>query len=392
MDNGYIFRKYNYNMVDEKLLIYGAGALGRGFLAPTFSKIGYKIYFVDKDEKLVKELQKRNLYKTAFSTGNGHEICEVKYEKAFLLGEEDNFLSQMDLVFSCVGPRNFNDFAYKLSKVPTIYSFENERESVEKIKELSRNSNCFFGIPDVISSNDSSKELLEKDPLCLITEKGKIVLEKSMHSFPEEIICVSEEELKKHWYCKFYLHNMPHAVVSFSGKLFGKKYVHESMEIPSVKELTFSAMESIKNSLIKSNFVDKEMAEYYSKKELHRFSDKYLNDPISRVARDPIRKLRKNDRLIQSAKIIQENQEDIIPLLKIINIVLYDTLTNYSLDLISEGIGLTMKDILLKISELKEDDSLFLEIFKFIKKQTSLRKIELNVEEPKEIGILNEFF
>lgn len=392
IEKRYIEKRLNYIMSNKKLIIYGAGALGRGFLAPTFFKLGYNIYFVDKDKKLINELKKRNSYKTAFSNGKGYEICEVKYEKAFLLGEEDSFLSEADLVFSCVGPRNFEEFAHKLSNVPFIYSFENERESVEKLKQFSQNENCFFAIPDVISSNDSSKELLAIDSLSLITEKGQIVLEKSNHKFPSEIISVSKEELEKHWYCKFYLHNMPHAVVSFSGKLFGKKYVHEAMEVEEIKELTFLAMESIKNSLIKENLVEQKMAEEYSQKELHRFSDIYLNDPISRVARDPIRKLGANDRLIKSAKIIQRNNENLLPILKIINIVLSDALANYSLELANSNVGLTIKEILTKISQLSEEDPLFLEIFKFINKKANSRKIELNIQELEEITALNEFF
>ena len=55
--------------------------------------------------------------------------------------------------------------------------------------------------------------------------------------------------------------------------------------------------------------VDKKFAEYYMKKELNRFSNELLFDPISRVARDPIRKLSKENRLIRAFQIALFNNK-----------------------------------------------------------------------------------
>jgi len=40
-----------------KILIYGAGAIGRGFLAPAFYKEGYEIYFVDSNPEIINLLK-----------------------------------------------------------------------------------------------------------------------------------------------------------------------------------------------------------------------------------------------------------------------------------------------------------------------------------------------
>ena len=46
----------------KKILIFGAGAIGRGFLAPKFYLKNYAISFVDSNEELIKKLSKRKKY------------------------------------------------------------------------------------------------------------------------------------------------------------------------------------------------------------------------------------------------------------------------------------------------------------------------------------------
>ena len=237
------------SIMAEKILIYGAGAIGRGFLAPIFSAMGYSIYFVDKNSKIINELKSRNYYKTAFSNHGNYEIVNVKYEKAFLLGEEDDMLEEADIVFSCVGPNNIGEFASKLKKCKAIVSFENERESVDNLKNMSGNPNCYFGIPDVISSNDCPQNLKEKDGLCLVSEMGQIAIEKGNFIFPKSINTYSKKELEKYWNCKFYLHNTPHAAAAFLGKIFGVKYIHEAMSVPFINATLSSIMESTKKAM-----------------------------------------------------------------------------------------------------------------------------------------------
>ena len=49
--------------------------------------------------------------------------------------------------------------------------------------------------------------------------------------------------------------------------------------------------------------LDEDFTNWYSEKELQRFANKLLHDPISRVAREPFRKLGLNDRLIGAAQL-----------------------------------------------------------------------------------------
>ena len=43
----------------KKILIFGAGAIGRGFIAPLFFRNNFEIYLVDLNIKLVEKLNKK---------------------------------------------------------------------------------------------------------------------------------------------------------------------------------------------------------------------------------------------------------------------------------------------------------------------------------------------
>ena len=75
------------------------------------------------------------------------------------------------------------------------------------------------------------------------------------------------------------------------------------MQNLKIKKIVTGSIKEITKGLINCEMVDKKFANYYMKKELSRFSNKLLYDPITRVARDPIRKLNRENRLIKGFKV-----------------------------------------------------------------------------------------
>jgi mannitol-1-phosphate/altronate dehydrogenase len=346
-----------------RILIYGAGAIGRGFLAPVFCNLGYEIFFVERNPKIMEHLRRRSSYKTAFSKHHSYKIEEVDYSGAFFPGEEEKILDKIDIVFSCVGPNNLGEaMTSRLKNVPAIVSFENEIESVDKIKNLTGNPNCFFGIPDVISSNEAPVFLREVDPLCLVSEEGELAIEQGNYKLHERIPVYSREELARYWNCKFYLHNTPHATAAFLGKLFGVSYLHEAMSIPLIEKLVKSTMESTQRAMKTREMAEPEFIDYYAQKEIQRFKDKLLFDPVARVGREPLRKLRGHDRLIQSAKFIEAAGQDATGAYVTIKAAIYDAINNPS-EIGSLSIDeLNEVNILKRVSGLNEEDKTFREV------------------------------
>jgi mannitol-1-phosphate 5-dehydrogenase len=286
----------------RKILIFGAGAIGRGFIAPLFYKNNYEISFVDSNGELVDKLNKKKKYFAGVIKNNKYEFNKIFVKKTYKLNDKMD-IKDFDIVVSCVGINNcYKNFEhYKNAKY--LISCENDINTVSRLKKLSRNNNFFFGIPDVITSNTAPKKILVKDDLTVISEDGTLVLEKFTKNLPNEIEFVSKDYLEKHWICKLYIHNAPHAIAAYLGYLKNYKFVHESMKNQKIKKIVVGSIKEITDGLINCKIIDKKFAHYYMHKELKRFSNKLLFDPISRVARDPIRKLSKNDRLIKAIQI-----------------------------------------------------------------------------------------
>ncbi len=289
-------------MQNKKILIFGAGAIGRGFIAPLFYKNGYEVNFVDKDKILVNKLKKRKIYKIAITQKKNYKFENIEFGNIFHLDEKFN-IGDYDIVFTCVGPENCYKNAEKLKKAKLIVSCENDLNTVENLIKLSNNKNIVFGIPDVITSNTASRILLRKDPLLLISERGTLIIDKKKFIFPKPIVSASNKELKIHWNCKFFIHNAPHAIAAYLGYLKGYKFIHEAMNDKKIKKIVIGSIKEITYGMIKCGYVKKKFGIYYMKKEISRFSNNLLFDPISRVARDPIRKLAKDNRLILALRI-----------------------------------------------------------------------------------------
>ena len=178
----------------KKILIFGAGAIGRGFIAPLFHKYKYEINFADNNSNLIKKLKKRKFYHACTIIKKKYLFEKVFFNQCFDIGIDSINVKSYDLVFSCVGPDNcYKNFSlYKDSKL--LISCENDLSTVDKLKKLTNNKNIFFGIPDVITSNTASKDVLNKDDLTVISENGILVLEKFQESVPKEILVVNKED------------------------------------------------------------------------------------------------------------------------------------------------------------------------------------------------------
>ncbi|MBT3297831.1 hypothetical protein HN385_02820 [archaeon] len=344
-----------------KIMIYGAGAIGRGYLAPIFYQRGHQIFFVEKNKSVLKELKSRdkNNYQTAIIENGEQKLKEIKFDEVFSFGEENDIIKDMDIIMLCVGVNNVAEVAPKLKDAKSIVCFENDYHSVNEIKKLSGNNNVYFGIPDVIVSNSSQWRLYRNDPLCVVAEEGELLFEKGNYILDEDIKQLDTNELKEYWACKFYIHNTLHAVLAYLGSEKGLKYIHESIENSEINSKMNKILSSIRNSLIKKKIVSPEMVSYYIERELKRFSNPLLVDPISRVAREPIRKLRSHDRLIVPLRLMQECNEDISGICEIISKVLdYNPpKKNDEIYTLRKVIG--KEGILREVSEICENEEMF---------------------------------
>ena len=289
----------------DEIIVIGAGAIGRGFLPWVIDETAYDLVFVDANADLVARLKKQKKYRTYRVSGNKVEEKVVSVKKAchiseFSIDEHPNAKA----VFMSVGPRNCLSASVRLRNAPCpVILCENDPQTVASVRNVLNCDRVYFAIPDVITSNTASEESLRKDSLSLNTEDGVLFVHEGAKTFDGNITFCSGEELEKQWTAKLYLHNTPHCIAAYLGALVGVRYVHEAMAFPEVAEIVKGAMTEMLTALKLRWEIPHPFLEWYADKEIQRFSNKRLYDPISRVAREPLRKLELEGRLIGAAQI-----------------------------------------------------------------------------------------
>jgi mannitol-1-phosphate/altronate dehydrogenase len=289
----------------KRLLVIGAGAIGRGHLPWVFSPDDFEYYFIDRNKDLVNELKRRGSYTTYAAGAAGYVKRTVAVSGAFLSAGDMPELNGLSLAVMAVGPRNVVNVARDLSGFEgTVLCAENDPETVNMVRYLCKKARPFFAIPDVITSNTASQELQDANPLNICTEQGVFYTdERAFNDLPSSAMLVKADELKRQWIAKLYLHNTPHCIAAYLGSLLGLQFLHEGMSVSSVREVVEGAMDEMKEVVTSVFGLDSAFSEWYASKEIGRFTNPLLNDPIIRVAREPLRKLEPDGRLLGAAQL-----------------------------------------------------------------------------------------
>ncbi len=289
----------------KEIVIMGAGAIGRGFLPWMLNLNKYELIFVDTNRKLVSLFNQQKQYRTYRVKSGKLEEKIVAVKKAYCSPDFSIAkLNNVAAVFMNVGPRNCRQAAQCLQGITCpIILCENDPETVNIVQKSLNYKRAYFAIPDVITSNTASPDNLAKDLLAVHTEDGTLFIDQAADGFEGSISFCSKEELDKQWAAKLYLHNTTHCIAAYLGSLVGVKYLHESMEFPEIRKIVTGAMSEMLTALKLRWEIPHSFLDWYADKEIQRFSNKLLYDPISRVAREPLRKLELEGRLIGAAQI-----------------------------------------------------------------------------------------
>jgi mannitol-1-phosphate 5-dehydrogenase len=105
---------------------------------------------------------------------------------------------------------------------------------------------------------------------------------------------------------KLFTYNAINAVVCYLGHLQGFTVLSEAANDPEISRLAEQAGEEASEALIRRFGFDPEDQRKLAELALGKYQKKEIVDPIERNARDPLRKLSRNDRLIGPAQLALE--------------------------------------------------------------------------------------
>jgi len=224
---------------------------------------------------------------------------------------KDLDVKSYEIVFISVGPRNVTKLPHDIEKIKCpIFSLENDPVTVDLIKDKYNLKEVYFGVPDVITSSTASPENLKSDPFALHTENGILYLQRPGKLDPQlekllpEVKWLPIEQLNQEWDAKLYIHNTPHCIAAYLGHLAKCNYLHESLAKSAIRRTISGVIDELLCALKIVTPYDHHFIESYAIKEVRRFSNQLLYDPVARVAREPLRKLHPSGRLMGALRLL----------------------------------------------------------------------------------------
>jgi mannitol-1-phosphate 5-dehydrogenase len=314
----------------KKLVLFGAGKIGRSFIGQLFATSGFEVVFIDISESVINELNRLNEYKVVIKSSHPDEIIKVVNVRGVLGGEVDKVteeISGCDIAAISVGQKGLpcviNTLAKglilrqkKFGRKPLdIILAENMHNADKYVKDiLSSIIGRDYPVDELVGLIETSigkmvpimpKEEQEKDVLLVYAEPyNTLILDKKAFKNPiPDIKGLAPKDNMKAWVDrKSHIHNFGHAAAAYAGFHADPSaiYLADVLKIHSVKKFTRSAMLQSADVLMKKypgEFSIFELTDHIDDL-LSRFENQALGDTVFRVGCDLRRKLHRDDRIL----------------------------------------------------------------------------------------------
>jgi mannitol-1-phosphate 5-dehydrogenase len=315
---------------DKKILIWGAGKIGRGFVAEAFYAGGYDLSFVDADQELIDNLNTAGAYEIVKATPEGEpETVRVDRLSAFHVSSMekiDSLVETVPYIAVAVFPKIFDVLADALVPGITarvkentpldIFVCANARGAAdlfrEKLEErLDERTKEYFnakvGLVDTVIMRiaiPTPERFASYGPLT-VTTNGFPYMPVGKNDFigaiPDVPILRPIDEIEAEETRKFYTYNMAHATFAYAGSMRGKKTILEAAADPLVVAEVEGALEEASQALQGAFGYSQEEMTDWNAQVIKNLTNPLLEDTLVRLGGDPIRKLGLNDRLVGPA-------------------------------------------------------------------------------------------
>lgn len=308
----------------QQVVHFGAGNIGRGFIGNLLSRSGYAVLFADVSETIIPALQGAGEYIVEEVGADRREIIVGPVSGVYSQAPElTEALAAAPLITTAVGPTVLPRIApaiaaslrarreYGLTEPVNIVACENmvrassalQRLVLDQCDEETREyTRDLVGFPDsavdriVPPMGDSS------DPLRVrVEEFHEWIVDQE--GFVGEIPVIEGMQLTNHLDAfverKLFTLNTGHATAAYFGASIGYREIGPAVADARVEEVVRGAMEESGTVLVRRYGFDPIAHRRYIDKILTRFRNPYLQDDVSRVGRQPIRKLGAGERFLR---------------------------------------------------------------------------------------------
>jgi mannitol-1-phosphate 5-dehydrogenase len=316
-------------MKDRTIVIWGAGRIGRGFVADLFQAAGYRIVFVDESVDLVEQLRRAGQYTVAHVPGTGQrEDVTIAGYTALATGELDRVAAEVaaaDLAAVAVYPDRFQAVAGDLAHcllwrwnerpdaaldillcTNLMHPGPQFRQALEQAVGAEGRGylQSHLGIVEALvirMAPDAPEALRRVDPLMVWTN-GYPELPVDGRGFKGALPAVPAlrlvADMRAEEMRKMYTYNMAHAVLAYQGARRGHHLIVDCLADPGVRCEAEGALDEASRALqAEYGFSTADMAAW-TQGVLRQTNNPALGDAVERYAADSERKLGHDDRLL----------------------------------------------------------------------------------------------
>ncbi|KPK84778.1 MAG: hypothetical protein AMS27_09010 [Bacteroides sp. SM23_62_1] len=313
----------------NKIIVFGAGRIGRSFIGQIFSRGGYEVIFIDINKNLIDLLNQHKAYKVIIK-GQKDESIEIKKIRGVHFDDKKKVIDELCTtsivtvsagqaalpgIIRCIGESLLIRYKNHPGSALDIIIAENIRDGAGYFrKELYRTLGENFPLDRVAGLIETSigkmvppmtEEDLNEDPLQIFAEPyNTLIVDKKGFKNPiPDLPWLAPKENMKAWVDrKSYIHNLGHATAAYTGFLkFPRRiYLFEILEDQEI-------MNAVRNTMIESAKIlirlypaefDFQELRIHIDDLLNRFGNRALKDIVFRIGCDLMRKLGPGDRLV----------------------------------------------------------------------------------------------
>ena len=316
-----------------KIVIFGAGKIGRSFIGQLFSRGGFEVVFVDVFAPVIEALNRRGNYNVIIKSEK-EQILNVSNVRGVLSTDEDKVIDEIagaSIMAVSVGSNVMSKIApivakglirrFSISKDSPldIILAENLLDAApffhEKLIPYLPVDYPFGKLVGLIETSFGKmvpimqKKDIQKDILQIFAEPyNTLILNKKAFKNPIPDIkgLAPKENMKALVDRKLFIHNLGHSAAAYIGFLYNPRfiYLYDALAVSEVHDHVIGAMLQSADILMKKypgEFTSDDLKEHINDLLL-RFQNKALGDTLFRVGCDLMRKLGSEDRLAGAIK------------------------------------------------------------------------------------------
>ncbi|MFS0731015.1 mannitol-1-phosphate 5-dehydrogenase [Curtobacterium sp. 1P10AnD] len=318
-------------MSDRTAVHFGAGNIGRGFVGLLLHEAGYEVVFADVAAPLIDALAAADSY-TVHEVGQDAKDHEVTGFRALNSAQDEPGViaevAAADVVTCAVGPNVLKFIAPVIAAglqqrdagAPplAVMACENAINATDRLREF-----IVEALPAETRDQALAKAVFANTAVDRIVPAqpegaGLDVTVETYHEWAIDRTPFngSEPDIPGAHYVdglaasierKLFTVNTGHATVAYHGYLAGADKIADAIAIPAVRSELESVLAETSDLLVRRHELDPEVHRAYVEAIIARFENPHLPDTVTRVGRQPLRKLSRDERFVSPAAALAED-------------------------------------------------------------------------------------